>query len=217
MTNILPAFLLLFAIASAQAAQKSRTPAQDNSKPERTVYNNKKMHAPPRPEYTDFSVGLIVWQEDVKASRASESTLMQTQFSGVNLGMSWNKFFKREWRTWHTVDLTLGTAKGKGQTTAIPDELKRQTFLMLEGQPGVMWRTSPVSELGFALPIAFRYIKWDLINGAGLNMDKKTSFSIGVGATYVNRLSARNSIHVSVAHQHMWASTLITISFNRSL
>lgn len=170
--------------------------------------------------YSEFTLGLLTWQEDIKATRASESTLMLTQSWGLNLGMNWNNFMQsqswRNWRWWNTADVTIGQVKGQGNTTGIPDELKRQTFVMLQGSPGLMWRTTPVSELGFSLPIAFRYIKWDLIKAADLKMDKATSFSAGLGLTYVNRFSVRNSIHVTIAHQHMWNTTMWGAGFNRA-
>ncbi|MGZ3722046.1 MAG: hypothetical protein ACXVA9_03885 [Bdellovibrionales bacterium] len=195
--------------------EEAGEPKVDSSKVEKTVANTGKMNAPSKTKFQDLSIGLITWQEDIKATRGGESTLMQAQLQGLNFATSWNKFYTPTWREWYTVDFTLGQVKGKGATATIPDELKRQTFVELEFAPGLMWRTSPVSELGFGVPIAVRYIKWDLISGAGLQMDKKTSFSAGLSGTYVNRFSSRTSIHITVAHQHMWNAVVWTAAWNR--
>jgi hypothetical protein len=196
----------------------SRVFAQPPSRaggPEKTVANQKKMSAPSNKEFQDLSIGLATWQEEIKATRGSETTLMQTQSQALKVSTSYNKFFRHDWREWYEGSFLLGQVKGKGGTVTIPDELKRQIFLGLELSPGLMWRTSPVSELGFSLPIEIRYIKWDLISSSGLNMDRKFSYSAGLGATYVNRFSSRASIHISVAHQHMWNTVIWSAAYNR--
>jgi hypothetical protein len=214
--NVLAILVLPAVLGSSSAfAQRPRASVSREGGPKNTVANQAKMTAASKHEFQDLSVGVATWQEEIKASRGSETSPMQTQSRALKISTSYNKFFRREWRAWYEGSFLLGQLKGKGPTTTIPDELKRQLFFGLELSPGLMWRTSPVSELGFNLPIEIRYIKWDLISSSALKMDRQFSYSAGLGATYVARFSSRAGIHISVAHQHMWNTVIWSAAYNR--
>jgi len=208
MIKLLLSSFLLITMMSAQAW------AMDEESESTT--STKATHAQHRGmgKFNDFEIGAMTWQEDVNAHRSIYSTPITMQFVGLKGDYSYNHFFSPNWRYHHTAEFAFGNTKGQGSIPQIGDVLRDQTWLMAGVSPGLMWRTNPRSELGFGLPIVYRYIYWHIQKDSGFSIDKGTSFSVGVSATYVVRFTSRHSVHVSVEQQHMWNTVIWSGGFD---
>jgi hypothetical protein len=159
-------------------------------------------------KFSDFELGAMTWQEDIQAHRSIFNTPITMQFVGLKGDYSYNHFFTPTWRYHHTVEFAFGNVKGQGTIPQIGDVLRDQAWLMAGVSPGLMWRTSPRSELGFGLPLLYRYIYWHIQKDSGFAIDRGSSVSVGVSAMYVVRFTTRHSLHIEVAQQHMWNAVI---------
>jgi hypothetical protein len=195
---------------AAPKARHKRNRARSTSKARRVVKKKAFVHR----TYYSSSVGLLTWQEVIRAHRASDSTGIQTQLLGVQGDFSYNFEHTSRWIQHDSLKFAAGLLKGKGASDEIDDELKNQKWVMLTASPGLIYRTTPVSDVGVGLPLSYRYIAWKLNPALNLNVEKSSSFSIGVSGTYVNRLSRHSSLYVVVEHQHMWDAVLWFAGWN---
>lgn len=147
------------------------------------------------------------WSESLKTTKGSSKAKILSQFHGFTISGIYNKSITRNWRQAHAVELSFGTVKGKGDTPAIQDELRNHLWQSLALSPGLMYQTSPVSEVGFAVPVVYRLTHWKLNAASNLDIERDNTFSVGFSLFYANRLTNDLSLRVAVTQQHMWNAT----------
>ena len=115
------------------------------------------------------------------------------------------------WVQYYGADFQYGSVKGTGDGT-LSDAVKDQPWMGLTLSPGLIYRSTAVSELGFMIPLAYRKVSWELDPAASLEISDK-NFSAGLGAIFINRFSRRSSLLLSLTHQQMWTATVWGIGF----
>jgi hypothetical protein len=207
-------FSILLSLSLAGSAFAADAPSRRNTR-RSTTTSAAKASKPtgPRPSYRDLTIGFITWQESIKAMRPPDSTQMQTQSLGTRISYAYNRFYSGAWRYHHSVDFAFGTLKGKGGISKIQDEIKNQLWAMATLSPGLIYRTSPVSELGLGLPLSYRFIQWKFESGSNFSMDKGSSFSAGIAGLFGLRFNPKSGIEFMVQHQHMWNAVIWTASY----
>jgi hypothetical protein len=165
--------------------------------------------------YYQWGVHILLSQEEVAATRAGVTEKLVTQFQGISM-----KLTKRiptshiRWQWSHSADLAMGILHTRGAATSVvPDTLRNQPWYAATLNPGFIYRTTSVSEIGMGIPLTYRMIRWSL-NDPTLTMDKKSSFSYGVSAIYINRLTQNSSLEASFTHQINWNSTIWSLGWN---
>jgi len=194
---------------SLDSTETSEKPAETS-----TVKVSKPKVTRTRLKYHDWAFGPITWQEDIKATRTPYTTPIQMQSVGLRAAYSYNRFFSTSWRYHHSTEFAFGNIKGQGTIPQIQDVLRDQAWFMGTYSPGLMVRTSPVSEVGFGLPLSYRYIKWHLQKDSNFAMDRGSSFSAGVSGTYVNRFTSHSSLQIMVQQQHMWNTVMWALAYS---
>ncbi len=168
--------------------------------------------------YYDVSAQYITWQELVDASGTGITGNGRFQFSGYQFGLNKNKPFSSiRWVQQYSTQLTVGTAKGAGESNTFTDEFKNQLWFSLSGSAGLIYRTTAASEIGLFVPLTYRMIQWELADNAAIELDKESSFSAGVGFQFVQRFTPRSSLVISVAHQVVWEATQWSLGYQFSL
>ena len=159
--------------------------------------------------YTQLAYGLMLWQENIKATRVTDSTEIVMQLQGVSVDYTFNYFFQTRpgWRHFYTFQAGFGTVRGQGTTLAIPDQLKGHTWNLGTFEPGVAYATSEVSEVGFALPLTYRKINWALQSESLLEMSKTTSFSAALALIYINHINKKWDLRVAINNELGWKAT----------
>lgn len=177
-----------------------------------------KKRTPPRP-YTQLRTGIVMWQEAIDLKKDASSAKMESQLIGPLFAYSYVRPVgkRNRWLQVYSAELGLGTLKGKGNSDSIPDELKNQPWYMVGVSPALIYRTTSVSEVGVVLPLYYRMIGWKLDPSLGLDPDRDTSFSAGLGGVYTNRLTKTSHLHVALVRQHMWNSTQWMISWQMDI
>jgi hypothetical protein len=207
--SICIAFSLSAALASADSPRARRRTLRGA----RTSVSKVGKPAVARRAYNDLTIGLITWQEGIKATRPPDSTIMTTQSLGMRVSYAYNRFYSGPWRYHHEANFAFGTLKGKGGLSSIQDEIKNQIWMMATLSPGLIVRTSPVSELGLSVPLSYRFIHWQFESGTNFTMDKGSSFSAGLAGLFGLRFNPRSGIEFTVQHQHMWNAVMWTASY----
>ena len=151
----------------------------------------------------------MLWQENIKATRVTDSTEIVMQLQGVSVDYTFNYFFQTRpgWRHFYTFQAGFGTVRGQGTTLAIPDQLKGHTWNLGTFEPGVAYATSEVSEVGFALPLTYRKINWALQSESLLEMSKTTSFSAALALIYINHINKKWDLRVAINNELGWKAT----------
>lgn len=169
--------------------------------------------------YTQVRAGVVMWQEAIDLKKESSSAKMESQLLGPLFAYSYVRptGSRNRWLQVYTAELGLGTLKGKGNSDSIPDELKNQPWYMVGLSPALIYRTTSVSEVGVVLPLYYRMIGWKLDPSLGLDPDRDTSFSAGLGGVYTNRLTKTSHLHVALVRQHMWNATQWMVSWQMDL
>lgn len=169
-----------------------------------------------RKSVTQLRYGLSLWQETITLASGAAESKMVAQSMGVLLGLGRSAPMGRsKWNFTYGAELGLGTIKGKGNNDNVPDELKNQLWYLIGGNAGLMYRTSPASELGLSVPFYYRQINWQLDSGSDLKIDDQP-FTIGVAGDYVTHLSKTSALHLTVTHQHMWNATMWGLFYQRT-
>lgn len=164
-----------------------------------------------RKSFSQLHMGYQLWQEAIDATSAGTTSEMLTYLHGFRIGYSWHKPLRNvRWVTVYGADLGLGLAKGAA-AAPLTDEVEDQSWFSITFNPGMMYRTTSKSEIGFYVPIAYRMIRWDL--KAPFDLDRDSSFSVGVTGAYVSRFSLKTSMMVTVTHQQMWNATIWGIGY----
>jgi hypothetical protein len=162
-------------------------------------------------KFTQLHVGYQLWQETIDATSGATTSEMLTYMHGLRLGYSWHHPFKNvRWVSVYGAELGMGFAKGTA-VSPLADEVKDQTWFSATFNPGIMYRSTSKSELGLMLPITYRLIQWKLQEP--FDLDRSSSFSVGLTGAYINRFSLQNSFMVSVTHQQMWNATIWGIGY----
>jgi hypothetical protein len=184
------------------------------SKP--VVSRTKKVQEPKgsRPSYFIFGPKVLFWQESIEATRGADSSELRSQFSGVVLGITYRKPMSNiRWVQTHSLDIGGGALVAKSAGTSFTDHLKNQMWYMVTVRPGLGYRTTSNSELGFGVPITIRRIDWQLKDPA-LKLDRETSFSYGVGGTYVTQVSRSSSLQVELIQHIPWNAFVWSLGWN---
>lgn len=156
--------------------------------------------------FRQLHIGYQLWQEHIDASSGGTTSDMLTYLHGLRIGYSWHRPFKNvRWVSVYGADLGMGLAKGAA-TAPLTDEVEDQTWFSVTFNPGIMYRSTSKSELGLMLPISYRMIQWKV--QAPFELDRSSSFSVGVTGAYVNRFSLKSSFMATVTHHQMWNATI---------
>lgn len=167
--------------------------------------------------YYDVTAQYILWQEIIDASGTGISGSGRFQFVGYQFGANHNKpLWGVRWLRQYSSQLALGTVKGTGDSLTFTDEFKNQSWLAASASAGLIYRTSAASEIGFYLPLSVRYINWTYADNAAIELDKKTSFSAGLGFQFIQRFSRKSSLFATVAHQYVWEATQWSLGYQYS-
>lgn len=164
-----------------------------------------------RKEYRQLHFGYQMNQETINATSSGVGTSMLTQFHGFRVGLGWHSPRRNlRWVRTYGVETSFGLAKG---VTAPPaaDLLREQPWLSVGASAGYMYRTTSKSEIGFALPVQYRAIFWEIL--PSLSLEKEQSFSAGLSAMYVARFDLKHSVQATLTHQYMWESTIWSLSY----
>lgn len=195
--------------ATTEAKTESASPVNNADADEQ--YPESPQTSLPKKTFRQISAGGILWQESIKAKRDGDEAHMLTLFQGLDFGFSKNKYVRfvggSEWRQVDTYNVGLGIAQAKGDALAIQDELKNQGWLQGTVSRSWIYRTSPVSEVGFITPASLRYTQWKL-SDSELKIDRQFAVSAGVGGVYINRFAKGSSLRLSVVHQALWQATV---------
>lgn len=170
----------------------------------------------PRKAQTQLQMGVALWQESMTLRAGAPESKMVSQSMGLlaSLGRS-NPIGRSKWNYTYGATLGVGTIKGKGNNDNVPDELKNQLWYLLGGSAGVMFRTSPVSELGLSVPIYYRYINWQLEAGSPLEIEDEP-LSVGIAGEFVTHLSRYSALHLTLTQQYQWNGTMWGAFYQRS-
>ncbi len=168
----------------------------------------------PREGYFVFGPKALLWQESIVATRGADTSELRSQFSGVALGITYRKVTSNiRWVQSHALDVGAGALVAKSAGTSFTDHLKNQMWYSATLRPGMSYRTTSRSELGFGIPLTYRAIAWELKDPA-LMLDRETSFSYGVSGTYVTHVSKSSSLLVEVTQHIPWKAFVWSIGWN---
>lgn len=172
------------------------------------IQTRTKRKAPVSLNHLRLGASLITWQESIEAVRASSSTQMRTESTGLTVSATRSKrISKTNWQHYQSAEFSIGTLKGKGSATTIADGLSNQPWYAVGVSPGLMYRTTPVSEAGISLPLVFRMIQWQLNPGSGLQMNRDSSYSAGLRGHFLMKFTPKSSLSLSATYQTYWAAT----------
>ena len=173
----------------------------------------KKLRGPKR-SFSQFGFAFTMSQEKVDARNGANEDTLIMHFQGLRARYGYHIPFRRSsWRHSYTLDGTFGVVKGKGNTAAIADEVSGQPWTSFGFTPAVYKATSPASEVGLGFVGEYRFIKWQLDEGSGLDLEKDNSTSVGLLGVYVIRLSSRSTVQVAAIYHHMWEATAWSLGY----
>lgn len=149
-----------------------------------------------------------LWQEKIDANAGSTSGSIPFQFTGVKIGTSYNTPYEKiRWVRSYAGDLSFGTTKGGSTTSALTDEFKNQLWLALTFTPGITYRSSATSEISLIAPFVYRKVSWTYDDTSAIQVDRSSSFSVGLGLLFALRFTPKSSIYASMTHQQLWNTT----------
>ncbi len=167
--------------------------------------------SPLKKQYTQISASYIFWQEKLEAVSNGTAGYMMTHFHGFKLGYAYNKPFNNiRWVQSYLGEASMGYVKGAGTSAAIPDEVESQTWMGLSFSPGLIYRTTANSEIGFALPLSYKKPLWKF--ETPLEVDDHP-FSVGLSLNFISRLNLKSAITLGLTHQHMWNATIWSVGW----
>lgn len=206
-------------ITPAKAAPAKTAPAKSEPTTIATGKTTvKKVERAPAANQLQMRFGVLMWQENLKVKNGASSGNMETQSQGMAGSLAY--LIPTGGRTWlqsYSMDFGFGAMKGKGRSSAVPDELKGQLWLAGGFTPGLLYRTSPISALGLLMPFTYRLIKYELKGGSSFNPEGDSTFSVGVSGAYINQLSKNNYLYLAVTYQTLWAATQWNLSWQYRL
>jgi hypothetical protein len=170
----------------------------------------------PRKAQTQLKMGAELWQETMTLKSGAAESKMVSQSMGLFAGLGRSSPLGRSrWEFTYGAEAGIGTIKGKGNNDNVPDELKNQLWWLIGGNAGLMYRTSPVSELGLSVPFYYRAINWKLEAGSNLEIQDEP-FSVGMAGEFVTHLSRNSALHLTLTQQYQWNATLWGAFYQRS-
>lgn len=176
------------------------------------VEGESKAHSLLKKKYIQVSLGYHFWHESVEINSSGTDGQMSTQFHGFKFGGSYQKPFKQiRWVQYYGADFAFGKAKGTAEG-ALTDQLEDQPWLSATFSPGILYRSTAVSEIALVLPVAYRRVEWKLANNTNLEVND-TALSVGLGAIFTTRFNPYSSLAISMTHQHMWTATIWGIAW----
>lgn len=163
----------------------------------------------------ELEVGYIYWQETIGLKSQGNSATMRTQSQGLMAQVNWQHFLNKKSR-WYPIyggEIAMGSIKGKGNTAAIADELKGQSWILAGGHAGMIYRSTAVSNFGLTVPINYRLINWKLQSDSSLDPDRDNSFSFGLRGIFEVRISPRSWGQFQLTQQHSWTATQFAMNW----
>ena len=159
---------------------------------------------------TYYQIGFTghVFQEDIRTERSGVSENIESQSQGLGISLRYiNPSSSPRWIQSHSLEINAGFLRLQGITATLNDELKNQPWYSITLSPGYSYRTTPVSEIGLSLPLAYRIIGWKTEDPT-YKLSRGNSFSYGIAGTFTNHFSLKNSLLVALTHQVAWDSTV---------
>ncbi|OQW47631.1 MAG: hypothetical protein A4S09_15070 [Proteobacteria bacterium SG_bin7] len=164
------------------------------------------------PKRFEQRLGVLLWQENIDATRTTTSGIMTTQSEGVLVSVDWvNPFANSHWSYSYGADVGSGLIKGSNLNGTFNDVVGNQRWIFFGGHATLMKRTSPKTSVGFELPVLMRNIGWDLKDN-NFNIDREWSFTAGLSLVYAIHFSS-HSLQMSIGNQYMWKSTVWGIAY----
>lgn len=194
----------IFTFAISAQAQK-RTPAQRKSSATQSGPSSATTRAPkPVRNFWQVRFGYTYGQENIHLKSGTAGADMETQSEGLLGSVNYVLGSRSRWRQQYGLEVGNGRLKGKGNTIAIPDELRGQVWFLFGVAPGLTYRSSEFSEVGLSVPIHYRMINWQLQAGTTLDPERDASFSVGGRGHYIARFSPRSALELSATYHHLW-------------
>jgi hypothetical protein len=164
--------------------------------------------------YFELGFEAMIWQEAIQAQRGNDVEQLETQFQGLGVNLTYRKPTRHiRWQWSHSMELAGGALHTTGTSAKIPDTLRRQQWYALSLSPGVIYRTTSVSEVGLGVPLTFRVINW-VTDDSTLSLERGRSFSYGLSGLYINRLSKSSALQVIFTHQISWNTFVWSLGWN---
>jgi hypothetical protein len=175
-----------------------------------------KRSAPKEESYWQMGLNALIWQEGIEARRGTNTENLLVQSLGFGFDMTYRRPSSsiRWWQS-HTLSLGVGSIHTTGTTTAIPDTLRQQQFYTATLSPGFIYRTTSVSDIGLSVPLTYRVINW-VTNDDTLTLARRNSFSYGLSALYINRLTRTSDLQVSFTDQMSWKAFVWSVGWNHA-
>ncbi len=211
--GIIVALLLPLSGFAADAPLTLDSPASPRATVKQTANKNNRP-----PSYWSMQLGpkFVFWQETILSTGGATPTEFPTQFYGVSATTTFRKSINSlRWYQAHSIDVMLGQAHGYGNDLSAKDNLRNQPWYGFLASPGILYRTTTVSDVTLSVPFSYRKISWT--DQATLKFGKESLFSYGLGLNGVIRLSAATQFVTRVVYQADWASTMWMAGFDFSI
>lgn len=164
-----------------------------------------------RKPYSEVTFGYVNWQEKMEVTALGVPGFINANFQGFKLGYAYNKpFYKVRWVQHFEANLQFGSHKAKG-IGDISDEIEKQSWYAGSFNPGVTYRTTARSEILLSAPFTLKQPKWNFKEMVEV---ENQPFSMGLQATFMNRINIKSSISMSVAHMVTWESTVWGLNYH---
>lgn len=161
---------------------------------------------------SSFRLLATLGNERIAAKRDSTVAGINMQFYGYGLNYTYSRPFRgSHWRHTYGLSVFSGLAKGQGRETGILDEVRNQPFILTYFTPALSYRPFEQSEFAIGIPLAYRFVFWQLNKSSGLKLDRDQSYSYGPSLTYINYFSKRAQLIAEVNHQLLWNDTFWSI------
>lgn len=136
--------------------------------------------APPTPlRHWQFGPRLMLWQEKIPANDNTGDLDYRARFSAIAIGATYKRSFgNHKWMQSHGADIILGSVRAASTSAGNPDLTSEQSFWAVQVSPGLSYRTTPTTLLGFSTPIYYRDLDWKQ-NRTGLDIGSDTLITLG--------------------------------------
>lgn len=202
-------FLIITMMSSLGWSAQTLSESRGINTTEKTVKKSKL-----KKSFYQVHMQYLLWQEDIDANAGTLAGSIPFQFTGLKMGASYNSpLSKIRWVQSYAMDVSFGTAKGGSSPNALTDEFKNQMWYAATLTPGLTYRSSAVSELSLILPLTYRKVNWSYGDSLAIELDRSSSFSVGLGALFALRFTPKSALFASLTHQQMWKTTQWSIGW----
>ena len=193
------AFVVLGSIANAQTPKSSK-------KSRLRGYLSK--------SFIQTSTDITFWQENIDITSPTASGTLPSFFQGLRFQASLLKPRQSNprWVYSYSGAVAIGGVKGTA-TGGLSDEFSQQKWLMVGVAPGIIYRTSTRTEIGFRVPLDYRLIFWEINPGSDVEVSRGNSFSYGLSGVFITRYTLRSAIAITLTHHHVWQASIWSIGW----